>query len=535
VPVPTAPSSTDPRSTGHLSTGHLCTGHLRRLAAEARRSAGDLRHLVAFRAASVRGGGRRGALVGLGVVVLLTVASAVLPAHLGAERWVTAAEVSALLPSAYLGVLVLSTVSASVSGGGRELLPRDQGTAFPVSPTTDHLGALLMAPLNIAWLLQSWTVLAATAHVVGPHRLVAAQVPVLVWLVASTALAQVVAWGIEWVRRGPHGRLLVGGAGLAVTAGVLALAATVGLPDPTGPLPTHGILDTALHGAGARWGSWAAGVVLLALVAAAAVVLGARLAHVLGRRPVREESRLETAVHPARAFPRSDLAAVLRLDRAGVRRSLPMRRGFAVLAVLPGVIAVVSGLDWASVIVLPALVVSGGALLFGVNAWSLDGRGALWRESLPVPPRLTFTARLLVLGEMLLVSAALVIALAAVRAGPPTAVEAVSLAAATVVAILQVLSGSLRWSVRRPFAVDLRSARATPAPPLVMVGYSTRLAVVTTFTALVFVAASQAPSWRWPVLLAVPFLLASALRIGRTARVWDGAEDRSRVVTTVAG
>ena len=34
--------------------------------------------------------------------------------------------------------------------------------------------------------------------------------------------------------------------------------------------------------------------------------------------------------------------------------------------------------------ILPGLVASGGALLFGVNAWCLDGRGALWRESLPV-------------------------------------------------------------------------------------------------------------------------------------------------------
>ena len=518
-----------------MPTGRSSTERLLRRTAEARRSAADLRHLVAFRAASVRGRGRRGALTGLAVVVLLTVVSAVLPALLDLDRWVSAAEVAALLPGAYLGVLVLSTVSASVSGGGRELLPRDQGTAFPVSPTTDHLGALLMAPLNIAWLLQSWTVLAATAYVAGPDRLAAAQLPVLLWLGAATALAQVVAWGIEWVRRGPHGRLLVRLAGLAVAAGVLTLAATFGLPDPAGPLSTRGVLVTVLHGAGARWGPWTLGLVLLALLTTVAIGVGARLAHALARRPVREESRLETAAHPARAFPRSDLAAVLRLDRAGVRRSLPMRRGFAVLAVLPGVVAVAAGLDWASVVVLPALVVSGGALLFGVNAWSLDGRGALWRESLPVAPRLAFVARLLVLAEMLLVSAVLVVALAAVRAGLPTVVEAASLAAATAVAVLQVLSGSLRWSVRRPFAVDLRSARATPAPPVVMVGYSTRLAVVTTFTALVFVAASQAPSWRWPVLLAVPFLLVSALRIGRTARVWDGAAERSRVVTTVAG
>ena len=46
--------------------------------------------------------------------------------------------------------VVIGVVSAAASGGGRELVPRDQAVAFPVSPTTDHLGALLMAPLNIA-------------------------------------------------------------------------------------------------------------------------------------------------------------------------------------------------------------------------------------------------------------------------------------------------------------------------------------------------------------------------------------------------
>ena len=36
--------------------------------------------------------------------------------------------------------------------------------------------------------------------------------------------------------------------------------------------------------------------------------------------------------------------------------------------------------------ILPGLVASGGALLFGVNAWCLDGRGLLWRENLPARP-----------------------------------------------------------------------------------------------------------------------------------------------------
>ena len=68
-----------------------------------------------------------------------------------------------------------------------------------------------------------------------------------------------------------------------------------------------------------------------------------------------------------------------------------------------------------------------------------------------------------------------------------------------------------------------------------MVGYSTRLALVTTFTGMLFVGTSRAESWQWSVLVAVPFLLFSVLRLVRTAAAWERAETRSRVVTTVAG
>ena len=129
-----------------------------------------------------------------------------------------------LLPSALVGVLVIAVISAAASGGGRELVPREQAVAFPVSPTTDHLGALLMAPLNIAWLLQAWTLLGATAYVAGPGPgLVLTQLMVLVWLATATAIAQVVGWGVEWLRRGPGGSGW-SGAPRAVALGVAGYA-----------------------------------------------------------------------------------------------------------------------------------------------------------------------------------------------------------------------------------------------------------------------------------------------------------------------
>ena len=54
------------------------------------------------------------------------------------------------------------------------------------------LGALLLAPLNVAWLLQAWGLLGATAFAVGWPRLAAAQVGVVLWLALATAVAQVV-------------------------------------------------------------------------------------------------------------------------------------------------------------------------------------------------------------------------------------------------------------------------------------------------------------------------------------------------------
>ncbi len=288
-----------------------------------------------------------------------------------------------------------------------------------------------------------------------------------------------------------------------------------------------------LDGARGHWGAWLWVVSRLLLLVVVAVVLGAYVNRGVVRRPARDEARVETSVQAARPNPTTDFMAMLRVDRAGVWRSVPLRRGLAVLALLPGLVALASALDWNMLCLMPGLVASGGALLFGVNAWCLDGRGALWRDSLPVPPRLVFASRLVVLAEVLLVAIALTLTLASVRAGLPDVSHAVAVLCATVVVTLQVVSGSLRWSVRKPFAVDLRSARATPAPPMVMVGYSTRLALVTTTTGLCFAAVSMEPAG-WSLVLAAPFVAMSLLRLWRTADAWQDPETRARVIATVA-
>jgi hypothetical protein len=143
-----------------------------------------------------------------------------------------------------------------------------------------------------------------------------------------------------------------------------------------------------------------------------------------------------------------------------------------------------------------------------------------------------FASRVLVLLEILLVSTALTLLIASLRAGLPSPDELAVVLCAAVVVTVQVVATALRWSVRRPHAVNLRSARATPAPPLAMVGYSARLASSTTVTALVLEA--SATSWWLPLLVAVPFLAWSTGKLVLTASAWSDPPTRSRVVAVVA-
>jgi hypothetical protein len=503
---------------------------------ELRASRRDLASLLAFRRSALSTGGRRRLRVVGAVILMLTLCATIGPAYLGgAFPRPRSGQLLALLPSATLGFLVLAGFTAVASAGGREVVPRDQSVAFPISSTTDHLGALLLAPLNIAWIMQAWMLLGFTSYALGPVRLWAYEIPILLWIVAATALAQVVGWLSEGVRRGAHGIAIFLGltAVLALAAGALVVTGT--LTDVLDHSPTSRILVLVLDPQGGHWVRFAIGVLVLVAIAAAAVVVGAAPARWALQRPMREELRLETGHVPVRPTAASDLAMLLRIDRAAVWRSVPLRRGMTVLAVMPGIVALAGNLEWRLLTVLPGLVASGGALLFGVNTWCLDGRGALWRDSLPVSPRLAFVSRVVVLLEVLLFSAALTLALAALRAGRPSASEAVAVVCATLVVCVQVIGASMRWSIAKPFAVDLRSARAPPAPPVVMAGYSARLAVVTTITGLVFSGLAQVQDARYAVAVAVLLVAWSGLRLHRSARRWDDRVVRSRVVATVVG
>jgi hypothetical protein len=503
-----------------------------------RRDLADLGALVAFRRSLVRGRSRWRIRGVFATLLLVTAGSAVLPVFvLGAGTRDSADTWGAILAPAFTAFFLMTAGSSVASGGGRELVSRDHAVAFPISPATDHFGALLMAPLNIAWLLQFWLLLSITTYVAGPpHGAFSGPPLVLAWAALATALAQIAGWLMEGIRRGPAG-VLLGRAVLAVGGlGVGLLVATETAGAAFRPLPVRMVVETAVD----PGPSWPLVFLLLIALTVAAVLAGIPAARFALRRPSRDEQRLDAGHHRARPIPTGpddawgDFRLLRRIDRAAVLRSVPLRRGLLVLAVLPGLGGLAATLTWEILILMPGLVAAGVALLFGVNAFALDGRGALWRESLPVDPRLVFDARSVVLAELTLLAATTCVVLASLRAGAPTRAEASALLCATAAVMLQVVATSARWSVRNPYAVDLRSSRAVAAPPVAMLGYSARLALGTTVVGTVFQGLARTDVWLASPVVAVPLLVWSGARLLRARRAWCRPATRSHVVTTVA-
>ncbi len=163
--------------------------------------------------------------------------------------------------------------------------------------------------------------------------------------------------------------------------------------------PTRPAVSAVLAGGAHQYAAWASGTIALAVILVGCLWCGPRICAWALRRPGDRTRFRESRVERRRPMPPSPLATLVRVDRANVWRTAPLRRGLLVLAVLPGAVAATAALRWDSLVLLPALVAAGAGLLYGVNMFCLDAGGATWLATLPHPPRLAVTAKTIVLGE----------------------------------------------------------------------------------------------------------------------------------------
>lgn len=440
-----------------------------------------------------------------------------------------------IAPGAFLGFAVLALVAPLTAGGGHQVVPPDELVAYPVRPSTHFLGGLLLAPVNLVWVIQLLFLIGLTAYITEGGNRALGMTTTVAFVCCVTVVGQALAWLIVGARQSRTGRRIVAGmaAGVVVSAVVLVREGAVGELVREGP--TYYVATAVLAGSGeflSYWWKPTAAVVALTLVGYAAGTSACAWAL---RRPGDLGPATHTTAVRRRREPATPLSALLATDRSSIWRAPALRRGGLVLVLLPGVIAATLAIPWESLIVLPGLVAAGAGLLFGINAFALDASGSVWLASLPVSHRLLLLSKGLVLTETVLVAVVVAGLAGTVRSGePPTATQAMAVVGSALACAAIVIAVCLRLSLRRPHRADLRGPRDAVAPPGALAAASLRLAVPCALTGMV-IAASAATEVVWfPLLLAAPVMLTAVLSVMRTVRRWDDPLVRARVVQTVA-
>src|SRR5690242_18316676 len=118
-------------------------------------------------------------------------------------------------------------------------------------------------------------------------------------LFTGTALAQTIAWVVEYVRRGRSGSHIVRLAALLVGGTIAVLIATHQMTNVLDDSPTLRVLLAVVAGASGDWYAWEILLVWLFGIAVVAVVVGAWMAGQVSRRPARDELKVETSRHAA--------------------------------------------------------------------------------------------------------------------------------------------------------------------------------------------------------------------------------------------
>ena len=493
----------------------------------------QLRALLTLRWQMARTPGLRVGIV-LGALVLLWLLTLVLGSAdaLDAPTLATAIE---LAPAAYLGFGVLAVIAPLTAGGGNEVVPPDQLTPYPVRASTQFFGGLVLAPLNLVWVVQLLVLAALTAYLTIGGSLLRGGLTTAAYVAGLTVLGQALAWAVVGARQTQRGRRVVGAAGITLLlAAVLVVRAGYG-DAVLERSPTRSVVSGVIAGGDGHLLRWAATTGVLLTLVAAGLVLGACTCRWALRRPGDAGMSRHTEPVRRRAAKGGALRELVAVNRASVWRAPALRRGGLVLAILPGLIAAGTAVPWESMIVLPGLVAAGAGLLFGVNAFCLDGSGAVWLASLPHDPRLVARAKAIVLAETVLAAVVVAAVAGSLRSpGAPTTAQLAAIAASGLTCTALVVAGSLKMSVRHPHRADLRGPRDAVAPPGALALASARLALPTAFTGIILGSASQLGVWWWPPLLALPVLLLAVLSVMRSLRRYGDPFVRARIVQTVA-
>ncbi len=442
-------------------------------------------------------------------------------------------------PTLYVGFILLAVLAPLVSGGGYELYPSDQLAAYPIRPATAYRSTLVLAPVNLAWVINVIALLVVTGFATGDLAWAPTSrslLTVAVFILAATVVGHTIGWLVMGFRQSRRGRFLTNIAGvIALFVGLLIFwtDSVITLLDNS---PTTRVLVGAYDGYQGEYGSWLGVVAVLVGAMLIFIRLGDAVAGWALRRPGDHADRTSSRSLPRRKWSHQVMFALLVVDHASVWRSTPLRRGVLVLVLVPGVISALAGMTWQSLVLVPGLIAAGAGLLFGINAFTLDSTGSVWLSTLPGWASPAYLAKSLVFFEVALAAVLSALVGGSLRAQPPNAPSEVTAALMSAVscAVLVVALG-MRSSLRHPHRADLKGPRDTPATPGVMAAQSMKFAIVTTFTSLFFAVLALSGEWWIPLVGALPVLLLSALHWYRTGLAWSHPHVRASVVLTVAG
>ena len=242
-------------------------------------------------------------------------------------------DLTLVTPTLFLAFAVLAVIAPLAAGGGNELFPPEQLAAYPVRPSTVFAGSLLLAPLNLAWIVQVIILLASSSllirnNVVG---MMAALFTSLAYIALITTLGQALGWAVMGVRQSRRGRVLVWIAATVTVLTFLVLWRADVLVKLLDASRTRWVIVTGLAESNQDISRWVSGTALMLLLFIAAIPLGARIVGWVQRRPGDSGVQRDARAYRHRSSHMSALAQLRMVDRASVWRSSSLRRGVLVL------------------------------------------------------------------------------------------------------------------------------------------------------------------------------------------------------------